>query len=46
MIEPLKQRVIAWLRVPDVWEASRDIDEWRRRIAGARTAQALIALFA
>jgi hypothetical protein len=46
-LDDAKQIVTEWLaREPDLWEASRDLDEWRAMVARAGTASALIALFA
>ena len=42
-----KRSVVEWLdRAPDLWEASRDLDEWKRLVARAGSAKALIALSA
>jgi hypothetical protein len=45
-LDDAKKLVKAWLeRAPDSWEASRDIEEWRRAVDSADTARGLIMLF-
>ena len=45
-LDDAKKLVKVWLdRAPDFWEASRDIEEWRRAVDSAATARRLIALF-
>lgn len=45
-LDEVKALVREWMdRAPDLWEASRDLDEWRAAVAGAATLPALIRLF-
>lgn len=46
-LDEARRTVLEWLdRAPDFWEASRDLAEWKRLVAGAGSPRALIALFA
>lgn len=46
-LEAAKERVVIWLeKSPEFWEASRDLDEWKRLVRNARDMRQLVALFA
>ena len=46
-LDEAKRQVGLWMdRSPDSWEASEDLDEWKRCVTSAKTARDLIKIFA
>ncbi len=42
----VKRLLVSWLdRLPEFWEASADLDEWRVRVESCRTVEELAILF-